>query len=421
VLRVGLTGGIACGKSHVLRRLADQGFHTLDLDAVAREVTAPDTPALAEIAAVFGARVVGPDGSLSRAALAALVFADPLARARLNAIVHPRVRAAEARWASAFAGRPDAVLVTDAALLVEAGAHLRFDRLVVVHCDAGQQLSRLRARDGLDERAARARIEAQMPLAEKRGFAHLEVDTSGPIEETDRAAEKLAGDLARLALRERDERRTRIDGLLGGLVHGPRAGPRGMTPASFLAAAAGAGGLEMEDLARRLTPPARGPWYRTAAEAAPGGTAAPLAVAVAAWGLCRGPADPPFLAAAAGSVARLSHTDPGARADACLLALVAQDVAVRGGDTAKVEAWAEGHAPLATRFGGAKPSGRLAPVWKAARHHPSDPEGAARECARHGGEPTLASALAGLGVPVEPSLVTQTLRTALEAAAFGAR
>ena len=89
--------------------------------------------------------------------------------------------------------------MTDAALLVEAGVHLRFDRLVVVQCDAGQQLSRLRARDGLDERAARARIEAQMPLAEKRAFAHLEVDASGSVQDTDRAADALAAELAALA------------------------------------------------------------------------------------------------------------------------------------------------------------------------------------------------------------------------------
>jgi dephospho-CoA kinase len=89
------------------------------------------------------------------------------------------VREAEARWAAALAGSEGAVLVTDAALLVEAGAHLRFDRLVVVHCDPALQLARLRARDGLDERSARARIEAQMSTAEKRAFAHYEVDTSG--------------------------------------------------------------------------------------------------------------------------------------------------------------------------------------------------------------------------------------------------
>jgi len=418
---VGLTGGIACGKSHVLRRLADHGLQTLDLDTVAREVTAPDTPALAEIAAVFRARVVGPDGSLDRAALAALVFADPVARARLNAIVHPRVRAAEARWAGNFAGRPDAVLVTDAALLVEAGAHLRFDRLVVVHCDAGQQLSRLRARDGLDERAARARIEAQMPLAEKRAFAHLEVDTSGSTADTAAAGDALARQLAGLSRGRPGPSGVCVDALVGGLLHGPRTGPRGLFPLDLLAAAAETGGLEMEGLARRLTPPSTRPWYRTAGEADPGAPATHLAVALAAWALRWGALDPPFLAAAAGSIARLTHTDPAARADACLLALVAQDVAVAGGATKDVEAWAERHVPLAARFGGARPSGRLAPVWKAARHHPSDPEGAAGECARDGGEATIASALAGLGVPVEPSPLTQTLRAALEAAALDRR
>jgi len=137
---VGLTGGIACGKSHVLGRLAGHGLHTLDLDAVARDVTAPGSPALQEISGAFGDGVLGPDGSMDRAALAAVVFADASARARLNAIVHPRVRAEEARRAAELAGRGAAVMVTDAALLVEAGVHLRFDRLVVVHCELGQQL-----------------------------------------------------------------------------------------------------------------------------------------------------------------------------------------------------------------------------------------------------------------------------------------
>ncbi|HSD30174.1 MAG TPA: dephospho-CoA kinase, partial [Vicinamibacteria bacterium] len=113
MLRVGLTGGIGCGKSHVLRRLAAQGFATLDLDAAAREVTAPGSPALAEITAEFGTDILGHDGALDRPALGKVVFADAAARARLNAIVHPRVRAAEARWARALTGREGAVLVTD--------------------------------------------------------------------------------------------------------------------------------------------------------------------------------------------------------------------------------------------------------------------------------------------------------------------
>jgi dephospho-CoA kinase len=403
MLRVGLTGGIACGKSHVLRRLAGHGLDTLDLDAVARDVTAPGRPALDEIASAFGAGVLRPDGSLDRPALAAMVFTDAGARARLNAIVHPRVRAEEARRARDLSGRGKAALVTDAALLVESGAHLRFDRLVVVHCDPGQQLRRLRARDGLDERAAAARIESQMPLAEKRAFAHFEVDTSGSVDESDRAADALAGELLALAGAGRDPRAVAPGTLLGGLVHGPGVGPRGLDPAGLLAGAAEAGGLEMEELGRRLTPVAAGPWYAAAAEAEPGAAAAYLAVAVAAWALCRERADAPFLAAAAGSIARLTHTDAAARADACVVATVAQEVALAGGAPGDVVGLAGRMEPLASRFGGAPPTGGLVPVWAAVRAHPRDPTAARAECARRGGDPALAGALAGLGAPFDDS------------------
>ena len=419
MLRIGLTGGIACGKSHVLRRLAGHGLHTLDLDGVARDVTAPGSPALHEIAGALGAGVVGADGSLDRAALAAVVFRDAAARARLNAIVHPRVRAEEARRAADLAGRGAAVLVTDAALLVEAGAHLRFDRLVVVHCDPGQQLSRLRARDGLDERAAVARIESQMPLAEKRSFAHFEVDTSGSVQDSDRAADALAAELRALAGERRDSQTVAVGALLGGIVHGPEKGPRGLAPASLIAAAAEAGGLEMEGLGRRLTPPAAGPWYRTAEESDPGAAAANLAVALAVWALCRGAADAPFLAGVAGSIARLTHTEGAARADACVLALVAQEVALAAGAPGDVEALAQRAARLATRLGGAPPSGGLAPVWAAVRARPRDPAGACAECARRGGDPSLAGALAGLGATVENSPRAGALQASLAAIRSG--
>jgi dephospho-CoA kinase len=419
LLRVGLTGGIACGKSHVLRRLAGLGLHTLDLDAVARDVTAPGSPALREIAGAFGAGVVRPDGSLDRGALAAVVFADASARARLNAVVHPRVRAEEARRAADLAGRGVAVLVTDAALLVETGAHLRFDRLVVVHCDPRQQLLRLRARDGLDERAALARIESQMPLAEKRAFAHFEVDTSASVEDTDRAADTLAAELLALAGARRDSRVVPLGALLGGILHGPGEGPRGLAPDSLLAAAAEAGGLELEGLGRRLEPAAAGPWYEAAGEADPGAAAANLSVALAAWNLCRGAGDAPFLAGVAGSIARLTHTHAPARADACVLALVAQEVALAAGAPVDVEARARGLERLATRFGGAPPSGSLAPVWAAVRARPGDPVGAGAECARRGGDPALAGALAGLGVPVEDSSRSRALRSALAAIRAG--
>lgn len=386
MLRVGLTGGIACGKSHVLRRLAAHGLATVDLDAVAHGLMAPGGAAYADVVAAFGPRILAPDGAIDRKALGARVFADASARARLDALVHPRVRAEEARRAAGLAGRPG-VLVTDAALLVEAGAHLRFDRLVVVHCEPEEQLRRLRARDGLDEQAARSRIEAQMPLAEKRAFAHLEVDTSGSVADTDRAADALARELADLAAARPGSAGVGVDGLVGGLVHGPRTGPRGLSPLALLQSVAEAGGLEMDALARRLTPPPTRPWYRTAQEADPGSPATHLAVALAAWALRRGAPDPLFLAAAAGSVARLTHTDPPSRADACLLALVAQDVALAGRVTGDIESWADRRTPLARQFGGGPPSGRL----------------------------DLAAGLAGLGLPVESSPRAIALRAALEA------
>lgn len=386
MLRVGLTGGIACGKSHVLRRLAARGLATLDLDAVAHALMAPGGAAYEDVVAAFGRGILAPGGAIDRKALGARVFGDAAARVRLDALVHPRVRAEEARWAAAFAGRPG-VLVTDAALLVEAGAHLRFDRLVVVHCDPEEQMRRLRARDGLDERVARTRVEAQMPLAEKRAFAHLEVDTSGSVDDTDRAADALAQELTRLAIGGPGSAGVGVDGLVGGLVHGPRTGPRGLSPLALLEAAAEAGGLEMDALARRLTPPATRAWYRTAQEADPGAPATHLAVALAAWALRRGAPDPPFLAAAAGSIARLTHTDPPGRADACLLALVAQDVATAGRVPGDLEAWADRRMSLARQFGGGPPSGRL----------------------------DLAEGLEGLGLPVEPSPRAVALRAALEA------
>jgi dephospho-CoA kinase len=382
---------------------------------VARDVTAPGSPALAEITGAFGAGVLGPDGALDRPALAALVFGDPGERARLNAIVHPRVRAAEGGWARSVDDQPGTVRVTDAALLVEAGAHLRFDRLVVVHCAPALQLARLRARDGLDERSARARIEAQMAAAEKRAFAHYDVDTSGSIADTDRAADALAEELRSLAGRPRVSTGVPPERLVAGLVHGPRDGPRGLSPGVLLAEAAGAGGLEMEALARRLVPAVRGPWYRGAEEAPPDAPASHLGVALAAWALRRGAPDPDFLAAAAGSVARLTHTDPAARADACLVALVAQQRALSppgGGDAA---AQASSLAPLAVRFGGGPPTGALGPVWESVDRFPLDPPGARQECTRRGGDAELAAALGGLWASFERTTEAVTLGKVLAA------
>jgi dephospho-CoA kinase len=406
VLRVGLTGGIACGKSHVLRRLAAAGLPTLDLDQVSRDVVAPGRPALAEIAAAFGPRVLGPRGALDRAALGAVVFADAGARARLNAIVHPRVRAAESEWASSRAAEGEPVVVTDAALIVEAGAHLRFDRIVVVHCDPAQQLARLRERDGLDETAARARVAAQMPVAEKRLFAHFEVDTSGAIADTEARADALAEEL-RKAARRPVAVRPSLERLGTVVAAGPSRGPRGLDALTLLEAAAAGGGLDMEALAARLVPPAAGPWLSAARAAPPDVPAAALAPALVAWALARGPADADFLAAAAGSLARLTHEEAGERAAACLFALVLLESIVGGRNPDGAAAVAAGLSPLATRWGGGPPAGWLAAVWARAR------PGAQSVGAGHGLVAPLAAALAaatGSPAPAAGGAIAAALR-----------
>ncbi len=413
MLRVGLTGGIACGKSHVLRRLGAVGCRTLDLDAVAREVTAPGSEALALIAEDFGAGVLDARGALDRAALAAVVFKDAAARQRLNRIVHPRVRAAEAAWAGGFAGEPGAVLVTDGALLVESGVHLRFDRLVVVHCAPELQLQRLRERDGLDEAAARARIDAQLAIGRKREFAHFEIDSSGRPEDTDRASDALAATLVGLAREVRPAPGLARERFVGGLVHGPRDGPRGLSPALLLSAAASGSGLELEALARQLVPPARGPWYGAGEEAAALVPACRLGVGLGAWGESRRGLDPEFVAAAAASVARLTHADRASRTDACLVALVALERATAG-EASGFGALVASSRPLAARFGGDAPSGRLDAVWAALERFPREPAQASAHAAGLGGDGPTAAALAGIGL-ADKGGEASAWRAALEA------
>jgi len=356
-LRVGLTGGIACGKSRVLRRLSAAGFSTLDLDRIAHEVMAPGGPAHRDVVESFGPAVLAADGSVDRRRLGERVFADPAARARLNAIVHPRVREEEARRVALLPAGDGVVVVTDAALLVEAGVHLRFDRVVVVHCTPDQQVRRLVERDGLDEAAARARVEAQMPAEEKRRFAHLEVDATVSLEQTDRAADALAAELRALAARGRAPRVAIPVARRAGVVSaGPRRGPRGLEPARILADIASAGGLEMERIAGMLVPPTDRPWYRAAEPETIGPGPETLAGPVVLWALARAGPDAEFLAAAAASLARLTHADPARIAGACLFALVLQDALVadsigserpRGGPSPRAD--------LARRWGGAPP------------------------------------------------------------------
>jgi len=180
-LHIGLTGGIASGKSTVADLLAARGAVIVDSDVLAREVVEPGTPGLDAVVARFGPGVLTADGSLDRAALGRIVFADPSARADLEAIIHPAVRARAAEL-SAAAPR-DAVVVQVIPLLVETGQAGNFDRVVVVDVDPDVQLGRLRMRDGFGIDEARARVAAQASRQARISAATDVIDNSGTTEE----------------------------------------------------------------------------------------------------------------------------------------------------------------------------------------------------------------------------------------------
>jgi dephospho-CoA kinase len=187
VLRVGLTGGIAAGKSTVAAELARLGACVVDADRVAREVTAPGGATHEAVVRRFGRSILAPDGCIDRAALGRAVFGDSAARADLERIVHPEVRAeAERRFRRAAREAGCRVAVLDAALLVETGAWRDLDRLIVVRCSRSEQRARLIARDGLSATEAEARIDAQAPLERKLALADYVIDTSGSLAETRR-------------------------------------------------------------------------------------------------------------------------------------------------------------------------------------------------------------------------------------------
>lgn len=188
---IALTGGIASGKSTIARRLAEHGAVIVDADQIVRDVQSPDSPVLAAIADEFGADVIAEDGALDRAALGERVFGDDAALARLNSIVHPAVRAESARrFAAAFAADPDAVVVYDVPLLVEARVDDPWDLIVVADAPAELRIERLVELRGMSEDAARARVAAQVSDAERRAIADVVVDTSASIEDTERQVDQ---------------------------------------------------------------------------------------------------------------------------------------------------------------------------------------------------------------------------------------
>jgi dephospho-CoA kinase len=191
MLRLGITGGIACGKSVVSSMLRELQFRVMDADALAHQIMEPGRPAFQEIVKEFGADVVSLSGSIDRAKLGAVVFGDRAKREKLNAIVHPVVEAEMKRIFDEWELDAKTPAFVEAALLVEAGYYKRLDGLLVVWCRPDQQLQRLVAR-GIPESQARARIASQMPTEEKLRYATERIDCSGTLEETRRQVEKLA-------------------------------------------------------------------------------------------------------------------------------------------------------------------------------------------------------------------------------------
>jgi dephospho-CoA kinase len=195
VLKVGLTGGIAAGKSEVSRRLAERGVVIIDADAVAREVVAAGTRGLAEVIAAFGPEVLDAGGALDRGRLGEIVFADPALLGKLNAIVHPLV--AERMLEIERSAAPDAVVVHDVPLLAENRLAGQYNVVIVVDVPPEVQLDRLTRLRGMPEDQARERMDAQASRAERLAVADIVVDNSGPLAELDHRVDALWEELSR--------------------------------------------------------------------------------------------------------------------------------------------------------------------------------------------------------------------------------
>lgn len=186
MLKVGLTGGIACGKSHVLAELSRLGAETIDADKIAHQVMAPGHDAFDKIVGHFGRQILAPDGTIDRKKLGAIVFTDGEELKRLNAIVHPQVLSEEMLRIEELMLRlaPPWMVVVDAALMIEVGSHTRYDKLIVVYCTPNLQMQRLMSRDGLTVEQALLRISRQMPIAQKVAYADYVIDNSGKWTDT---------------------------------------------------------------------------------------------------------------------------------------------------------------------------------------------------------------------------------------------
>ena len=185
MLKVGLTGSIAVGKSFVCDVFRELGCHVLDADKTARDVLRKGTPGLAKIVSEFGDGILTAEGELDRPKMASIVFGDEKMRLLLNSIVHPLVFESQNAWLEAREDEePSGIAIVDAALMIESGGYRRFEKLIVVWCEPDIQFERLIKRDGLSDAEARKRIASQMPQDEKKRFGDFLIDTSGDFEST---------------------------------------------------------------------------------------------------------------------------------------------------------------------------------------------------------------------------------------------
>jgi dephospho-CoA kinase len=196
MLKIGLTGGIASGKSTVSRMFQELGCRVLDSDAITHQLFEPGNPVNAAVAEAFGPSAVAPDGSINRKVLGDMVFKSPELRRKLNSLVHPAIAQRQTEFLSSVAAEdPHAIAIIEAALMVEVGTYKNYDKLIVVVCPPDVQRARLSARSGLTPQQIESRIASQMPMEEKTKVADFVIDNSGDVAETRRQVEQVYRDL----------------------------------------------------------------------------------------------------------------------------------------------------------------------------------------------------------------------------------
>jgi dephospho-CoA kinase len=206
MLIVGLTGGVASGKTDISQILKEEGAYLIDADQIARELVQPHTATWNELIKVFGKEILQEDGSIHRKRLAAKVFSDPEQRNLLNQILHPRIKTEMNKRVKEIGQKdPNAIVVIDAALLIELGDHREMDKVIVVTSTEKQQIERLKKRDGVDQEEAQKILSSQMPLDEKMKVADFVIRNEGSFEETRRRVKEVFQKLKNIAFQRRDQ------------------------------------------------------------------------------------------------------------------------------------------------------------------------------------------------------------------------